>query len=105
VLTDNTVDWLTMIFQLAHAPPPDKPFDLRVFTQRRLYNFHLDVLGVEDIEIPLGKMRALHLRHAGEEKVDVWLSLDHHYLPVKMRFPVARNRLVVEQNAVRITGR
>ncbi len=107
-LTDNTVDWLTMIFQLAHAPPPDKPFDLRVFTQRRLYNFHLDVLGVEDIEVPMGKLRALHLRHVGKEKVeqvDVWLSLDHHYLPVKMRFPVARNRLVVEQNAVRITGR
>jgi hypothetical protein len=108
VLTDNTVDWLTMIFQLAHAPPPDQPFDLRVFTQRRLYNFHLEVLGVEDIEIPLGKLRALHLRHAGDQKVeqvDVWLSLDHHYLPVKMRFPVARNRLVVEQNAVRISGR
>ena len=97
-----------MIFQLAHAPPPDKPFDLRVFTQRRLYNFRLEVLGVEDIEIPLGKMRALHLRHRGDEKVeqvDVWLSLDHHYLPVKMRFPVARNRLVVEQNAIRISGR
>jgi hypothetical protein len=107
-LTDNTVDWLSMIFQMAHAPPPDKPFQLRVFTQRRLYDFHLEVLGVEDIEIPLGKLRAMHLRHVGDtkvEQVDVWLSLDHHYLPVKMRFPVARNRLIVEQNAVRISGR
>jgi hypothetical protein len=104
-LTDDTVDWLSMIFQLAHMPPPEKAFDLKVFTQRRLYEFHLEVVGVEDIEIPLGKMRALHLRHAGEEKIDVWLSLDHHYLPVKLRFPVARNRLVVEQTAVRITGR
>jgi hypothetical protein len=63
---------------------------------------------VEEITIPLGKVRALHLRHAGDtqvEQVDVWLGLDHHYLPVKMRFPVARNRLVVEQNAVRISGR
>jgi hypothetical protein len=108
VLTDNTVDWLSMIFQMAHAPPPEKPFELRVFTQRRLYNFHLEVLGVEEITIPLGKVRALHLRHVGDtkvEQVDVWLGLDHHYLPVKMRFPVARNRLVVEQNAVRISGR
>ena len=108
VLTDNTVDWLSMIFQMAHAPPPDKPFELRVFTQRRLYNFQLEVLGVEEISIPLGKMRALHLRHTGDtkvEQVDVWLGLDYHYLPVKMRFPVARNRLIVEQNAVRISGR
>jgi hypothetical protein len=107
-LTDNTVDWLSMIFQMAHAPVPEVPFELRVFTQRRLYNFQLEVLGVEEVSVPLGKLRALHLRHTGEtkvEQVDVWLGLDYHYLPVKMRFPVARNRLVVEQNAVRISGR
>jgi len=108
VLIDNTVDWLSMIFQLAHMPPPERAFDIHVFTQRRMYNFHLEVLGLEEIEIPLGRMRALHLRHNGmreAEQVDVWLSPENHYLPVKMRFPVARNRLVVEQDAVRITGR
>jgi hypothetical protein len=107
-LKDNTVDWLSMIFQLAHQPPKGEAFDLRVFTQRRLYTFRLKVLGEEEIDIPIGKVRALHLRHEDEAKneyVDVWLGVDHHYVPVKMRYPVARNRIVVEQTATRISVR
>jgi len=109
-LTDGTVDWLTMIFQLAHEPPPSDgaAMTLRVFTQRRLYTFHLQMLGIEEIEIPMGKVRALHLRHVDAEEhqeVDVWLGIDQHYLPVKLRYPAAKNRLTVEQSAVSIAER
>jgi len=106
-LTYNTVDWLSMIFQLAHTPPTTQAFDMQVFTQRRMYRFHLNVLGLEDIEIPIGRVRALHLRHVDPENpkeiVDVWLGVDQHYLPVKLRFPVAKNRLMVEQVATNIS--
>jgi len=106
-LTDNTVDWLSMIFQLAHTPPTSESFDMQVFTQRRMYRFHLNVLGIEEIEIPLGRVRAQHLRHVDPENprevVDVWLGVDYHYLPVKLRFPVARNRLTVDQVATAIS--
>ncbi|HET7730489.1 MAG TPA: DUF3108 domain-containing protein [Usitatibacter sp.] len=106
-LAANTVDWLSMIFQLAHVPPTQGDLELRVFTQRKLYSFKLTVLGEETIDIPLGKVRALHLRHVdpqdGKETVDVWLGIDQHYLPVKLRYPVARNRLTVEQVATRVT--
>jgi hypothetical protein len=105
-LFDNTVDWLTMIFQLAHRPPKGDSFDLRVFTQRRLYTFKLKVLGEDELDLPIGKVRALHLRHADEAKneyVDVWLGVDQHYMPVKLRYPVARNRFMVEQTAIRIS--
>jgi hypothetical protein len=104
-LVENTVDWLSMIFQLAHVPPTQGVQELQVFTQRRMYRFKLQVMGVEEIEIPLGRVRALHVRHddpAKSEAVDVWLGVDQHYLPVKMRYPVARNRLVVEQVATRV---
>ena len=107
-LESNTVDWLTMIFQLAHMPPSGEATQLQVFTQRRLYRFNLQVLGVEEIDIPLGRVRALHLRHedpARADSVDVWLGLDQHYLPVKLRYPVARNRLVVDQVATRLDVR
>jgi hypothetical protein len=106
-LTDDTVDWLSMIFQLAHVPPTQPSFDIQVFTQRRMYRFRLKSLGVEEIEIPIGRVPALHLRHVDEENpkevVDVWLGVQQHYLPVKLRFPVSRNRLVVEQVATRIS--
>jgi hypothetical protein len=108
-LTDNTVDWLSMIFQLAHQPPKGDSMELRVFTQRKLYRFQLKVLGEEDIRIPLGTVRALHLRHVDpvdpSETVDVWLGVDQHYVPVKLRYPVARNRLMVEQLATKVTWR
>ena len=105
-ITANTVDWLSMIFQLAHVPPAGETYDLRVFTQRRFYEFHLIVIGVEEIEIPLGKVRAQHLRHVDPQDnsvVDVWLGIDQHYLPVKLRYPVAHNRLMVEQLATSIS--
>jgi hypothetical protein len=66
------------------------------------------VLGDEEIEIPIGRVRALHLRHVDpedQEVVDVWLGVDQYYLPVKLRYPVARNRLTVEQAATRVTAR
>lgn len=106
-LAENTVDWLSMIFQLAHTPPGGETTSLQVFTQRKMYRFRLEVLGVEQIEIPLGTVRALHLRHIdpkdSREVVDVWLGLEQHNLPVKLRFPVARNRLMVEQVATRVS--
>ena len=107
-LAGNTVDWLSMIFQLAHVPPASQSYDMQVYTQRRMYRFSLKVLGVEEIDIPLGRVRALHLRHDDpdrKETVDVWLGVDQHYLPVKLRYPVARNRLVVDQVATRVTTR
>ena len=107
----DTVDWLSMIFQLAHVPPKPKgdTLEMAVFTQRKMYAFKLKVLGVEQIDIPMGRVEALHLRHVddknAEEVVDVWLGVQQHYLPVKMRYPVAKNRLMVEQSATRVTTR
>lgn len=108
-LAERTVDWLSMIFQLAHTPPHGGgPVALKVYTQRKLYEFELKVLGTEELQLPMGKVKALHLRHATndpKETVDVWLGIDHHYLPVKLRYPVARNRFMVDQVATSITSR
>jgi hypothetical protein len=107
-LEDNTVDWLSMIFQLAHRPPQGDSVAMKVFTQRKMYAFKLQVLGTETLEIPLGRVRALHLRHVDPDdnsEVDVWLGVDQYYMPVKMRYPVAKNRLTVEQVATRLSGR
>jgi hypothetical protein len=107
-LNDDTVDWLSMIFQLAHRPPKGEAMDLRVFTQRRMYRYRLEIVGIEELELPFGRASTVHLRHAGEkpsDAVDVWLGVDQHYLPVKLRYPVARNRLVVEQTATAIKAR
>jgi hypothetical protein len=107
-LQENTVDWLSMIFQLAHRPPSGEGMEIRVFTQRKLESYRLQVVGEEMIDVPIGKLKALHLRHVDPKdasQVDVWLGIDQHYVPVKLRFPVAKNRLTVEQVATRISER
>lgn len=107
-LADSTVDWLSMIFQLAHMPPKGDSMDLQVFTQRRMYQYRLQVLGYEELDLPFGRANTLHLRHTGEkpeEVVDVWLGVDQYHLPVKLRYPVARNRLVIEQTATSVRAR
>jgi len=107
-LTDSTVDWLSMIFQLAHRPPTGDSLDIRVFTQRRLHQYRLLVLGEEALDLPFGRARTIHLRHTGaapEDTVDVWLGIEQHYLPVKLRYPIARNRLILEQTATSVRAR
>ena len=109
-LGGNIVDWLSMLFQTAANPPPSSgEYSLDVLTQRKLYRFKLKVLGEEEIDIPLGKVRTLHLRHIDAkdetEVVDVWLGLEQSYLPVKLRYPVAKNRLMVDQVATRVSAR
>jgi len=99
-----------MLFQTAANPPPSSgEYSLDVLTQRKLYRFKLKVLGEEEIDIPLGKVRTLHLRHIDAkdetEVVDVWLGLEQSYLPVKLRYPVAKNRLMVDQVATRVSAR
>ena len=44
-------------------------------------------------------------RTSSAEWADVWLGLEQHYLPVKLRYPVAKNRLTVEQVATRVVAR
>ena len=95
----------------AGPPAPERRVDgaSRVYTQRRLYEYRLaGRWASEDLELPFGRARTLHLRHTGEkpeEAVDVWLGVDQHYLPVKLRYPVARNRLMVEQTATSVRAR
>jgi uncharacterized protein DUF3108 len=107
-LGGNIVDWLSMLFQTAANPPPASgEYSLDVLTQRKLYRFKLKVLGEEEIDIPLGRVRTVHLRHVDPkdetEVVDVWLGIDQSYLPVKLRYPVAKNRLMVDQVATRVS--
>ena len=44
-------------------------------------------------------------RTGSAEWADVWLGIDQHYLPVKLRYPVARNRFTVEQSATRVSSK
>ena len=43
------------------------------------------MLGDEEIEVPAGVLRTLHLRAPGVNTTELWLAYDYLMLPVKIR--------------------
>ena len=58
---------------------------LPVATGKKYGMYRLEVLGDEEIELPVGTLRTLHLRAPGENSTEFWLAYDYHLLPVKIR--------------------
>jgi hypothetical protein len=57
-----------------------------VVTGKKYDRFDIDSMGEEEIDIPAGHFRALHLRTVGDTVTEIWIALDHHRLPVKIRY-------------------
>ena len=79
-------DILSLNYQLAYLPRPEAGATIGVVTGKKYDRFALDSLGEEEIDIPAGHFRTLHLRAMGSDITEIWIALDHHRLPVKIRF-------------------
>ncbi|MBI3432589.1 MAG: DUF3108 domain-containing protein [Hydrogenophilales bacterium] len=80
-------DVLSLIFQLAlTAPPPDGQLTSAVFNGKKLRNYTYEVRGEETLDTALGPLRTLHLARVAsdDERFDIWLAIDRHYLPVRV---------------------
>lgn len=81
-------DVLSLFFQLAlTAPPSGAQLEYRVFNGKKLRDYRYDVLGEESLDTRLGALRTLHLMRAGsgDGRFEIWLAIDRHYLPVRVR--------------------
>lgn len=88
-LPDGSQDLLSFIYQIAAAPPQSGKFQLFITNGRKLDTYEYQVIGEELLDMPIGQIRSLHLSrvHApNEDGTDIWLGLDLHNLPVKIRF-------------------
>lgn len=82
----GTQDILSLNYHLAYVPRPESGATVGVVTGKKYERYALDSLGEEDIDTPAGRFRALHLRAMTDSVTEIWLALDHHRLPVKIRF-------------------
>ncbi|SMB24773.1 conserved exported protein of unknown function [Sterolibacterium denitrificans] len=105
-LLPRSQDLLSMFYQLGVQLPelrrlaskparPDRDgldaareFVMPVTNGRKLERYHFELLGEEPLNLSrLGRRQTLHLRtHAGEQLIDIWLDLQAHGLPVKIRY-------------------
>ena len=80
-------DALSLIFQLAlTAPPPGGQLTSTVFNGKKLRDYTYEVRGEETLDTALGPLRTLHLARvaSGDERFEIWLAIDRHYLPVRV---------------------
>ncbi len=79
-------DILSLNYQLAYLGKAAEGVTLGVVTGKKYERHALDSLGEEDLVTPAGTFRTLHLRAMTNKITEFWIALDHHRLPVKIRF-------------------
>ena len=82
----GTQDLLSLNYQLAFLGKLEEGARLGVVTGKKYDRYAVDSLGEEEIEVPAGRFRTLHLRVQTETTMDLWIALEQRGLPVKMRF-------------------
>ena len=84
-LNPGAQDLLSFNFQLGYLAHPEAGSRLYIATGRKYGVYQIEVLGDEEIEVPAGVMRTLHLRAPGVNTTELWLAYDYLLLPVKIR--------------------
>lgn len=86
-LPDPTHDRLSFLYSFAFRPPPDKDYRFAMTDGRHLSAYHYLVTGKDSLATPLGNLDTLKLAREREDGQgsEVWLSAEHHWLPVRVR--------------------
>jgi hypothetical protein len=80
-------DALSLLVHLSlTAPPPEGPFTYTVFNGKRLRDYAYQVLDEVELATAIGPLRTLRLERTDQSdgRFEVWLAIDHYYLPVRL---------------------
>jgi hypothetical protein len=92
-------DALSFMYQLSQLSLDGEIISLSIGDGTRLEPLQLEIGAAEDIDTPMGRLRALHLRSMhenGEAYFEIWLGLEYRLLPVKFRQLDASGNVVEE---------
>lgn len=91
-LEPGAQDFLSLFFQFAARAAVTPRMEMMVATGKSFHRHVVEVVGEEDLALPLGQLRTQHLRALGQpsgerspEAWDIWLARDHGNLPVRIR--------------------
>ena len=97
-LPDGTQDLLSFMFQFMFEPPLDK-MQLSITNGKKLRSYAYTFEGEDQLHTKIGNLRTMHIGRStgdGDEKTELWLAVDLHYLPVKIR-QTEKDGSVIEQ--------
>lgn len=97
-LTRGTQDPISMLHQIYFLQPLPEAKAFSVASSRKLATYEYLFLGEEDIDTPLGGLRALHIRRKDDDAdhIDVWVDPLRSFLPVRIHY-VDRKGTVFDQ--------
>ena len=102
-IADGTQDLLSFMYQFMYVAPLQR-MQISIATGKKLATYDYSFDGEENINIPLGEIKTIHILHVGDEndeKTELWLALDYQYVPVKIR-KTEKNGKIYELVATRI---
>jgi hypothetical protein len=97
-LPDGTQDLLSFMFQFMFEPPLDE-MQLWITNGKKLRSYAYSFEGEDQLLTKIGNLRTMHIGRStgdGDEKTELWLAVDFHYLPVKIR-QTEKDGSVIEQ--------
>jgi hypothetical protein len=97
-LPNGTQDMLSFMYQFMFVPPLTE-MQITITNGRKLNQYTYRFEGEEEINTGLGKIKTLHIAKnsdEGEDKLELWLAIDYHYLPIKIR-KIDKDNKVYEQ--------
>lgn len=100
-IAEGDQDVLSLMHHLSFQPDGPLRAELLVVTGKSAVRSVIENLGIEELDIPAGKVSAYHLGstgHRGELKIDIWLARDYANLPVRLKI-TDKNGDVLDQVA------
>lgn len=87
---DGTQDQLSVFYQLALTAPHRERVQIALTTGRKFKQYTYQVVGEETLDTALGQLKTQHLARVTAnpeqgDSADIWLALEHRYLPVRFR--------------------
>lgn len=102
-LPEGTQDLMSFMYQFMFTPPLQR-MSLPITNGRKLRVYAYVFEGEETLPTRMGDLRCIHILRqsgSGEEKTELWLAADYHYLPVKIS-RTEEDGTVTERIAVRL---
>ena len=109
-LARETQDMQSFLFQMAYEVPNmagiGSQIEVSVTNARKVYKYQFKYMGEEQLRMPFGEVRTVHLLSAAsnpEDSYEMWLAPDYFYLPMRLKFYLGK--FPVEQRATRISSK
>ena len=106
-LENGTQDLLSFLYQFMFTPPLSQ-IQLIITNGKQLKTYHYQFEGEEQIKTNVGTLQTWHISKSGskgDEKTDIWLAENYHYLPVRIRKTNSDGKVIQNNiNAIKIDG-